>query len=48
MQPLSPMAAAIRDRDLHPGYFAFVMATGIISTGLSFWGRHGFRGSCWS
>jgi tellurite resistance protein TehA-like permease len=31
MQPLSPMAAVIRD--LHPGYFAFVMATSIISTG---------------
>lgn len=29
--PMSSMAVAIRD--LHPGYFAFVMATGIISTG---------------
>jgi hypothetical protein len=28
---LSRIATAIRD--LHPGYFAFVMATGIISTG---------------
>src|SRR5665213_4514555 len=30
-KPLNQMAVAIRD--LHPGYFAFVMATGIISTG---------------
>jgi tellurite resistance protein TehA-like permease len=30
-KPLHPMVVAIRD--LHPGYFAFVMATGIISTG---------------
>ena len=30
-QPASRAAAAVRD--LHPGYFAFVMATGIISTG---------------
>jgi len=29
--PLSRAAPAIRD--LYPGYFAFVMATGIISTG---------------
>ena len=35
-KPLNPMAAAIRD--LHPGYFAFVMATGIISTGTSLLG----------
>jgi tellurite resistance protein TehA-like permease len=28
---MSRAAAAVRD--LHPGYFAFVMATGIISTG---------------
>jgi len=30
-RPASRAAAAVRD--LHPGYFAFVMATGIISTG---------------
>jgi tellurite resistance protein TehA-like permease len=30
-RPASPAAAAVRD--LNPGYFAFVMATGIISTG---------------
>ena len=30
-QSLSRTASAIRD--LHPGYFAFVMATAIISTG---------------
>jgi tellurite resistance protein TehA-like permease len=30
-RPASRTAAAVRD--LHPGYFAFVMATGIISTG---------------
>ena len=29
----SPGRAATAIRDLHPGYFAFVMATGIISTG---------------
>jgi len=28
----SPGQAAIAIRDLHPGYFAFVMATGIVST----------------
>jgi tellurite resistance protein TehA-like permease/quercetin dioxygenase-like cupin family protein len=32
----SRAAAAVRD--LHPGYFAFVMATGIISTGMSLLG----------
>lgn len=30
-----PGKVAAGVRDLHPGYFAFVMATGIISTGLS-------------
>jgi tellurite resistance protein TehA-like permease len=30
-RPAGRAAAAVRD--LHPGYFAFVMATGIISTG---------------
>jgi hypothetical protein len=35
-RPLSPAALAVRD--LHPGYFAFVMATGIISTGTSLLG----------
>jgi tellurite resistance protein TehA-like permease len=32
-QTRSPGRAARAIRDLHPGYFAFVMATGIISTG---------------
>jgi tellurite resistance protein TehA-like permease len=32
-QTRSPGRAATAIRDLHPGYFAFVMATGIISTG---------------
>jgi tellurite resistance protein TehA-like permease len=32
-QTRSPGRAAAAIRDLHPGYFAFVMATGIISTG---------------
>ena len=32
-QARSPGRAATAIRDLHPGYFAFVMATGIISTG---------------
>jgi tellurite resistance protein TehA-like permease len=32
-QTPSPGRAAAAIRDLHPGYFAFVMATGIISTG---------------
>ena len=32
-QTLSAGRAATAIRDLHPGYFAFVMATGIISTG---------------
>jgi tellurite resistance protein TehA-like permease len=32
-QPRSPGQAATAIRDLDPGYFAFVMATGIISTG---------------
>jgi tellurite resistance protein TehA-like permease len=32
-QARSPGRAARAIRDLHPGYFAFVMATGIISTG---------------
>jgi tellurite resistance protein TehA-like permease len=32
-QTRSPGRAARAVRDLHPGYFAFVMATGIISTG---------------
>jgi tellurite resistance protein TehA-like permease len=32
-QGRSPGRAAAAIRDLHPGYFAFVMATGIISTG---------------
>ena len=32
-QTRSPGPAATAIRDLHPGYFAFVMATGIISTG---------------
>jgi len=32
-QARSPGWAATAIRDLHPGYFAFVMATGIISTG---------------
>ena len=31
-QPLSRTAKAVRD--LHPAYFGFVMATGIISTGM--------------
>jgi hypothetical protein len=35
-RPLSRPAAAIKD--LHPGCFAFVMATGIISTGRSLLG----------
>ena len=34
--PPGRVAAAVRD--LHPGYFAFVMATGIISTGASLLG----------
>ncbi len=29
----SPSRMAMAVRDLHPGYFAFVTATGIISTG---------------
>jgi tellurite resistance protein TehA-like permease len=33
VQARSPGRAAVAVRDLHPGYFAFVMATGIISTG---------------
>ena len=32
-QPRSLSRAATTIRDLHPGYFAFVMATGIVSTG---------------
>ena len=32
-QTRSPGRTATAIRDLHPGYFAFVMATGIISTG---------------
>ena len=32
-QTRSPGRVATAIRDLHPGYFAFVMATGIISTG---------------
>ena len=32
-QPRSRGRAATAIRDLHPGYFAFVMATGIVSTG---------------
>jgi len=32
-QTRSPGRAATTIRDLHPGYFAFVMATGIVSTG---------------
>jgi tellurite resistance protein TehA-like permease len=39
-RPRSAGQAAAAVRDLHPGYFAFVMATGIISTGTFLLGPH--------
>ena len=42
-QPRSPATAAVRAavRTLHPGYFALVMATGIVSVGMKLRGAHG-------